>query len=269
MKDTIKFGIAQMPVTANLNANVNTIADQIERAHTEGCDYLVTPEGALTGYIQDWDTRDGRTTATIHDALNQLIDTAGHFGVGLFLGTLIEDIEGNPRNSVFVTDTGGNPVGRADKTLIIPDERFRPSDNLQHYFLPELPGVPVAVFICNDLWGGVLDRAPVLPYWAEDTGVGLVVHCTNGKRDYDPEHLRPVYRNWHNSNLEMWSHHMNCPIVTADNSIHMHGEPSDEPTSSRSGAVVNGAWQTPDLPTGEQFFTWEAAIPQLQMRHWE
>ena len=46
----IRFAGAQMPCTPNVDDNVEQIKKAIDYAVENKCDYLVTPEGALSGY---------------------------------------------------------------------------------------------------------------------------------------------------------------------------------------------------------------------------
>ena len=47
----IIFGGAQIPVTDNINDNIINISKAIEWAADNQVDYLLTPEGSLSGYV--------------------------------------------------------------------------------------------------------------------------------------------------------------------------------------------------------------------------
>ena len=46
---------AQIPVTADIAANLSTIARALEFAASEEADILLTPEGSLSGYTHQFD----------------------------------------------------------------------------------------------------------------------------------------------------------------------------------------------------------------------
>ena len=51
----IRIGGAQIPVTKNINLNVEQIKKAIDWASENKVDYLLTPEGALSGYMNSYD----------------------------------------------------------------------------------------------------------------------------------------------------------------------------------------------------------------------
>ena len=258
----LRIAGAQMPVTTNLHTNVESIKNMIDRAAALNAHYLVTPEGAVTGYVSDWETRDGRTYLQVLESIGDIIDYAAEKNIGMFLGTLCRDADAAARNSVIITDRKGNTLERVDKTLIIKGEPVKPQEHPKHVFLPELGNVPISVMICNDLWGSTIYRQPALPWWALDTGVRLVIHSTNGPRNR-PDELDSVYSDWHNAWLQMMSLYMQAPILSVDNCIGMEGEDYEGDTASPSGVVENGKWLVQSPRQGEHIFVHEFDIEKL------
>ena len=72
---------AQMPVTANVSANVDAICAAIDFAASENADILLTPEGSLSGYTPVFDLR------AVDEGLARVRAQACDSGVGLALGT--------------------------------------------------------------------------------------------------------------------------------------------------------------------------------------
>jgi predicted amidohydrolase len=260
---------AQIPVSRDLDTNVAAIKRALDFAGENKADYLLTPEGSLTGYFRDFDTYNGRTFQDIKNACSVIVDYAKDKNVGLFLGTMwIEHEHGEPtrRNQIRVYDTKGNYVDHFDKLLVLPYyENVRPADYPKFVYLPEFPYVKIQGMICNDLWGSILDRGPCLAHWAVDTEINLVVHATNGNRNNTPIH-DDVFGDWHNAYLKMMSLYMRVPIVTADNSIQMDGSEYNGITSSESGVCSHGVWLTEVPRKGEQYFVHEFNPSRLLFR---
>ncbi len=51
----LRVAVAQIPVVADIGANIETIASAIDRAVAEKADILLTPEGSLSGYTHKFD----------------------------------------------------------------------------------------------------------------------------------------------------------------------------------------------------------------------
>jgi predicted amidohydrolase len=269
MQETLTFAGGQIPVSADLKRNVKTLKEAIDYAHSVNADYLTTPEGALSGFITDFDTRDGRTEQDLIDALNEVVAYASSKNVGLFLGTMWlehEDGEVVRRNQIRVYDKQGNYVDHNNKFFVMPEyEQCVPNDHLKPIAIPEVPQLAILCLMCNDLWGAVLDRGPCLPMMGLDNNYSLMIHATNANRNNTPIH-DDVFGDWHNAWLKMMSLYTRMPIITCDNSIHMDGRDYDGPTSSQSGVVAHGVWRT-DVPrTGTQYFHYTFDVPRLIFR---
>ncbi|MFH1921237.1 MAG: nitrilase-related carbon-nitrogen hydrolase [Planctomycetota bacterium] len=51
----LRVAVAQIPVTADIAANVDTISRAIDQAIAEKAEVLLTPEGSLSGYTHQFD----------------------------------------------------------------------------------------------------------------------------------------------------------------------------------------------------------------------
>jgi len=271
--ETITIAGAQIPVSYDYKKNVIAIKEAIDYAKKVDAHYLVTPEGSLSGFITDFDTRNGRSEQDLIDALHDVVNYAQEKSIGLFLGTMWLQHENNERvrrNQIRVYDREGNYIDHVNKTLTMPEyEKVKPNEYVKPIFIPEMPQVAILCLLCNDMWGCIIDNGPCIPKIALEEEWNLMIHCTNGLRNppdpYNPYH-DDIFGDWHNAWLKMMSLHTRLPIVTCDNSIHMHGEEYDGPTSSQSGVVSNGVWRT-DVPrTGTQYFHYTFSIPRLIFR---
>ena len=73
---------AQIPVSKDVEENVKTIKHAIDWATDNECDFLVTPEGSLSGYFPEFNVE------TTRKALHDIEEYAKNSTLGLCLGTL-------------------------------------------------------------------------------------------------------------------------------------------------------------------------------------
>src|SRR5581483_5189328 len=91
----LRIAGAQIPVTNDIAANVATLCRAIDYAATEGADVLLTPEGSVSGYTHEFDTR------AAQDALATVARKAAQASVALALGTcFVEPDEGRCYNEI-------------------------------------------------------------------------------------------------------------------------------------------------------------------------
>jgi predicted amidohydrolase len=251
---------AQIPCSKVVADNVKTIKKAIDWSVGVGCDFLVTPEGSLSGYLPNYDVE-----ATIK-ALPEIEKYAKEKGIGLCLGTLwIEDepFGKTRRNQIRFYDQEGAYLGAANKTHgVRPDETFLMNDikkdGVKVYTL--VSGNPkvgrdhlqAVGLICNDLWPTGVQS---IPHIAQRQGVDIMIHSSNGARGDIKRDI--LYNDWHDAHLRMVCHNAQVPIITVDNCWHMNGEPYDGETSSESGVVIDGRFVTKVPRTGTQYFYWD------------
>tara|TARA_B100000780_G_scaffold227491_1_gene166780 strand:+ start:1115 stop:1990 length:876 start_codon:yes stop_codon:yes gene_type:complete len=279
----VRVAGAQIPVTQSIKDNVITIKKAIDYAVENRCDYLVTPEGALSGYDHGnmMQARQGQYLET--DVYASLFDSGeltsalteveryANDKVGLCLGTLWKEKERfgeAQRNQIRFYDKKSMLIGTTSKTYgIVPqDVPF-----LEHDM--EKSGVPcwqlgddtfkfnVVGLICNDMWGHGWSGGQMIPWAAKQNfnsngrnDLQLFVHATNGFRDNDTAEL---FNNWHHSHLTMMSYITEVPIISVDNSIHMNGDDYNGTTSSESGVYIKGQVMTKVPRTGTQYFYYD------------
>lgn len=250
----ITFGTAQIPVSQSIPENTITIKAAIDWAHDNSVDYLVTPEGSLSGYIPSFNevVEEEEIVLAVHD----VVDYAAKRNVGLALGTKYKE-NGLVYNQVRVYDTEGKFCGAHNKMYTIPeyDRSIMPSRidpiTIKHNGYE----VKMLCLICNDFWGGYLQGAGALPKLAveKETKADIILHSTNAMRGLGLKSEEVLY-DLHNSILKFTSFELHMHVVTADNSIRMDGIYCDNRTSSRSGVVYNGEWLTEEKTSGTQYF---------------
>lgn len=268
MITNLTFTGAQIPVSHNLEENISTLKRAIDTAHKSKADYLVTPEGSLSGYITDFDTRSDRTEQDLIDALDEVVKYASSKQVGLFLGTMWLQDEPNGeklrRNQIRIYDKKGNYINHVNKTLVnFEYEKVVPAEGYNPVFLPEAPTLHILPMICNDMWGSIMEKGPCIPVIGEENNCHLIVHSTNALKYHKNKILSKVFEDWHNSWLQMMSLYCKVPIITCDSCYEMDGEKYNGPTASESGVVSHGEWKTQVPRIGEQYFTYSFDMVKL------
>jgi|TARA_B100000959_G_scaffold274548_1_gene326607 predicted amidohydrolase len=245
-KATMRFAGAQIPVTRDLQRNVETIKKSIDWAIKNKCDYLITPEGSLTGYFPEWETWEGRTFKDVDNALCEVEDYAGNNGMGLVLGTMWKEQERTGvlnRNQQRYYDQNGQLIGTVCKQYVIAWDAVVPGHYTPLIHLPDpvkedtRPRMDVKVvgMLCNDLWGSWWLGKENIGRKANDMGADLLIHSSNGARGLDPIE-DDVHDKFHTGCLHMMSYAADMPLISVDNCITMHGDESfTGPTSSPSG----------------------------------
>lgn len=264
--NTIRFAGAQIPCSSDLNKNVETLKKALDWAFDNSIDYLVTPEGSLTGYIPDFDTKNRRTFKDVQDAADIVTEYARSKNIGLFLGTLwIENRnEKNQReDQIRYYDKSGKFSGSHTKMYRADYENTEPNFPVDNMIVSDKGGNLNALgMICNDFWGGPMYRMMALPLLAEDLMSHIIVHSTNGFRGEEPEYDQ-IMNVWHEGNLRMFSFYLGIPILTVDNCWLTNGDEYQGPTSSQSGVLIHGDWVVKAPRTGTQYFYYDFDFDRL------
>lgn len=266
----IRYAGAQIPCTDDLERNIKEIKTAINWASDNDVDYLLTPEGSLSGYFPGFENKDGRTLQDLIDAEKQVTRYAADKGVGLCLGTMWCEVDSNyeegyrRENQIRFYSKDSSFLGSTNKHYVLPDyDRTVVSNEIKTIYMPER--VKAAGLLCNDFWGGGLSGGSLPIYCAESLGVNLIFHATNGFRGNYPIY-NEITDAWHEGNLRMISYSTGIPIITVDNCYTMDGKPYDGNTSSQSGVLLNGVWQVKVPRTGTHYFYHDFNLMKLQQK---
>lgn len=283
----LRVGGAQIPVTMDIEKNVQTIKTAIDWANANSVNYLVTPECALSGYVQDINDTPMETKLEyqqgskqryyvadkpqLESALVEIEQYSADKDVGLCLGTIWKEsgMIGEIKRNQIRFYHKGVLQGTTNKTYIITQDHVLPHDlhrdGLSLTSLFDQDNNPFNVFglICNDMWGGVW-HGGMHPFnlaqkhnmvASPEYKIKLAVHSTNGERGNGLDEIVDV---WHNANLRWWAKSIGVPIITVDNAIHLNGKDYDGPTSSESGVIdAQGNWVTKVPRIGTQYFYYD------------
>ena len=238
----------QMNVTNNITQNKVQILDGIKRAAREGADFLVTPEGSLSGYTSNFRQDE------LAVALKEVESAAAEMKVGLMLGTCYKEaIKGEEfcYNQVRVYTPEGRFMGAYSKILRCSNPDLPGTGEMVDYVEGELKafdwnGLRFGILICNDLWatpGYTTIPNPYLAWKLKQMGAQLIVHCINSG-------TVQKYRPFHESSAELWALSMKIPIMEV-NAAH-----ENEKINAQSGLIDQNGERSLRIPdSGSQFFT--------------
>ena len=268
MKNKIRFGGAQIPVTTDITKNITTIKKAIDWAAENNVDYLVTPEASLSGYSPSFNSIPENLTY----ALENIESYAAEKKVGLCLGTLWEEEEFNGkqvRNQIRFYDCDNHWLGSVNKNITIEDDtaaNVLRDPITKGLFLPIGDKViPAGGLICVDMYGstGGADSLPNIPAKLALYKAKIFIHSTNGKRGVTGELGESIQDLWHDACLRRNSFIYNIPIITVDNCYMLDGTEYHGPTSSQSGVLIGGKWMTSVPRCGTQYFYYDFDIDDI------
>mgnify|MGYP000368425194 CR=1 FL=1 len=278
----VRVAGAQIPVTTDVSTNVITIKAAIDYAVENECDYLVTPEGSLSGYSGMFGFNNAQIGMPMvrpdpfHN-IKELTEAMGEVEsyakdkVGLCLGTVWQEQEDYSksvgRNQIRFYKKSGEIVGATNKTYCVVPQDLPFKDHeiddkgVQCWQLGEDTFKFNAVgLICNDMWGHGWSGGQMIPWVAKQQynmngreDCQILIHATNGFRGMNKK-MKTLFDNWHHSHLTMMSHLCEIPIITVDNCWHMDGIKTEDDTSSESGVLIKGEFVTKIPRQGTQYF---------------
>ena len=250
---TLTISGLQMPVTNDVARNEKRILDAIKKAAKAGADFLVTPEGSVSGYTPNFDR------VQVAQAVERLAAAAKEHKVGLLLGTCFKELtDGNEQcyNQVRVYTPQGEYLGYHAKILRCSKLDSPGSGEMTDYAEGRLRtfewnGIRFGILICNDFWatpGYTTMPNPYLPWQLKQMGAQLIFHHINSGTDQQ-------YRAFHESSVNLWAKKLGIYIVE----VNAAGE--KEKTNASSGLVgPKGERETIVPDVGEQFFTCKIKI---------
>lgn len=275
----VRFGGAQIPITQDIPTNFAKLKQAIDWAKENEVEYLVTPEGSLSGYWYSF-AESEENIATLNDYLHRLIDYSTSKRVGLCLGTLFREDEkwGKvQRNQLRFYDPWGHFCGVYNKIRTIASDAVcpgmdyseaggeHPSFQLRSQKFPQ-GYFEVSALICNDFYGEDQNGQTIarralysLKNRLGGNPVTLVIHPTYGFRgkevdeDLDAEILE-TFELWHENHVKQLSYSASIDVLTVDTISDFCGEVPPHNTSSPTGFVSNGKTIKSVPRQGEHYF---------------
>ena len=254
---SLRVAGAQLPVTRDLESNLQALSRACDFALAEKAEVLLTPEGSLSGYTPDFDA------AAVAAALQAVTTRARESGLGLALGTcFLEPADSRCYNQIRFYDQDGSYRGFHSKTLTCGSLTDPPEGEINHYAVKpletfDLQGLSVGGLICNDLWanpGCTPMPDPHLTQQLARMGAHIIFHAVNGGRN--GSEFSAVAWQYHEANLRLRARAGKLWIVTVDNC-----DPAHLPCSSPSGVIdPHGNWVVQTPAQGEQFFAYTIEV---------
>lgn len=247
-KSHIQLSGLQMNVTNDISKNKERIVSGIQKAALEGADFLVTPEGSLSGYTDNFNRNE------LILALEEILAEAKHLKIGLMLGTCYKEMKSGEEycyNQVRVYSPEGIFLGEYSKILRCSNLDLPGSGEMIDYIEGELKIFSwrdhrFGILICNDLWatpGYTTIPNPYLPWKLKQMGAEFIVHCINSGS-------AQKYRPFHESSAELWALSINIPI------LEVNAAQDKEKVNAQSGLIDSTGERSLRVPdSGEQFFT--------------
>ena len=250
---TLKVAGLQMNVTRDIEQNKKTIIKYIKKASEAGAEFLITPEGSLSGYTNEFDQQ------KLEDALAEVLKAAKAAELGLFLGTCFEEKVNNKTityNQVRVYASSGELMGKHSKILLCSPIDAPGTGEMHDYGqgrlnLVEWKDLKIGILICNDLWatpGYTTISNSYLPMQLKQMGADVIFHSINSG-------VNQRYRKFHESSAELWAFSNGIPIVAVNAA---HGE---KPINAQSGLIDANGERSVKVPlSGEQLFIAEFSL---------
>ena len=263
---TMKVAGCQMPVGdvgVSLAANEKALLTCIDQAAAGGAQWLVTPEGSLSGYGGAPGGRSAQATEAVEPALKaaelRVRQAAVAKSLGLWLGTLW--IERGPNNASLPYDQqrvyspDGSFLGWNAKQLLTTNPTL-PGVSEAHEFIAGKPtvfdisvggnastgGVKAGGLICNDMWADPTcsTHDPMLTHvMAWEFGARMVFHSING----GPGRI-DVILPFHDSNVQYRAMASKLFIATAQ------AAQADGQNAHSGLCAPNGTWVA-QVPLGQ------------------
>jgi len=255
----LRIAGAQIAVTNDVAANEERIVRAIQQAAEHEADFLLTPEGSLSGYRADFDR------SLVADAVESVAEAARNAGVGLALGTCYKELEGETEycyNQIRIYTPEGDYLGYHAKILRCSPLDHPGTGEMRSYVEGTLRtfehrGMRFGALICNDLWatpGWTTMPNPYLPWQLKRLGAQVILHAINSGTD---RRARP----FHESSVALWCFKLGIHIVE------VNACKGDLPVNARSGVVgPDGEWLVMAPDVGEAQFVCDIPLGQRPAR---
>lgn len=215
-----RITLAQIYVTQDVAKNLQRFRDTFAQAKKDEAQWILFPEGALSGYYGEFDQEEVST------AFTEVKQLCSDTKINALVGTCWKE-DGKTYNEIRIVDSTGKLVGRYAKTCLTYGDAKQFSKGtfpLVHKIGPLMCGT----LICNDMWvtPGFTDGPnPHLTLKQAKAGAQVIFHAVNSGTSQK-------FREYHESNLKVRSAEAKCPIVVV-NAAH------DQPINCASGVVSN------------------------------
>ena len=231
----------RIPITLDINNNLQEIKKAIDWASENSVDILSTPECAVSGYLWNPDTWHDSRVQEINDAITEIKSYSKDKSVDIILGTSLFDNEKRWINCQKYILGGQDLFDYSKNQLTEVDSNFYQ----RRGYLPPLlnyKGHMISGLICNDYWASVFsnpEHGELLRY-LRDNKVKIVFVSAFQFKDPGPGLL---YYKWGEANLLMNSFMGNFYTVCSDTNTRTDGDAySGDPCAPVGIIDYDGKW---------------------------
>lgn len=247
---SLRIAGLQMDVSYDIEENEKTIIKYLNSLKDEHIDFLITPEGSLSGYTSQFDGD------LLSESLARVLQAARELKIGLVLGTCYkETITGTEYcyNQARVYLPDGTFMGAYSKILTCSPLDNPGTGEIMEYVQGSVKtfsvnDVEFGILICNDLWatpGYTTIPNPYLPWKMQESGAEVIFHIINSGTDQK-------YTKFHEASVELWAMTLKMPIVEVNAA---HGVKA---INARSGIIDQEGKRTRIVEnSGEQVFIYD------------
>jgi predicted amidohydrolase len=242
-----KVTVAQITVENGVTKNLARIRSAFEQAKSDAADWIVFPEGALSGYYAGFEQK------AVEAAFEEIRELCREVSVVGLIGTCWYEGPGKPENQVRVVGPSGELVGRYAKTCLT----FADAKEFEaggHSAVHEARGIRFGTLICNDMWvtPGFTDGPnPHLSRQLAKAGAQVLFHSVFSGSDQR-------FRGYHENNLFVRAAEAGCCFVVANAAT------TDEVNCASGVVGPDFAYQASLPRKGDQVATLEFAPARSQ-----
>jgi len=237
----------QIPVFREVKENFECLSDQL-MIHKDS-DWIVTPEGALSGYCQ---APNFQSTPQDIEQFNTYLGVLENMiykeQISVALGTsYLEKEDSLPYNQVRIYKKGKFVTAYSKQMLTHAEDDagemrfFAPGRGMKYFTLDQYDQVKASALICNDVWAFPPVSQHGNPYYyktAHDQGCRVMFVSANCSIDYKD----PIVYSYHESTLQIMSRSYNMYTVVSGSSLSMSGEEVQH-TQVPTGIIApSGQW---------------------------
>jgi predicted amidohydrolase len=252
-QNSLRIAGLQMDVSSAIQENEQTIIRHLNDLTDRKIDFLITPEGSLSGYTSQFDRE------ALNKSLKKITEVAKDLNIGLILGTCYKEIVNGKEycyNQARIYLPDGTFLGAYSKILTCSPLDNPGTGEMMEYVQGSVKtfsynGVEFGILICNDLWatpGYTTIPNPYLPWKMQEKGAEAIFHIINSGTDL-------TYRTFHEASVELWAQQLDITIVEV-NAAHGNKE-----INAASGVVNEHGERVKVVNNrGEQLFVYDIVV---------
>ena len=234
MKPLVIAG-CQIPVTTDIQRNLDEIKRAIDWAAISGVDIISTPECALSGYMWSPSDNSDPKILQLSDAIKDISEYSKLKQVDLVLGTAWFN-ESNQWCDTLQFIINGN-IEHVHYKNILFERYYTAGTGVQ---VIDYRGMKIAGLICSDLWANPMsypDASGKLVRSLKEQGCNILFACANTPKGPQGH----MFRDWHNLCAKMFSNLGKWYTVVSENTYKMEGNVWEGQTGVQCGIYLPSA----------------------------